>query len=235
MKKNIFPYQNVVKQVSPKDFLLPPSPSRVQGRIVTGNRAALRQFPYQVSIRATSGTTTSICGGSIISTTFILTAAHCTKSYGSFEIGFGSNFLSSPLLRKTSVVKIEHPNYNANTLSNVIKWKFYVNNFSSCAIFSGYCVDKAAYADKVQFKCIANSTSEQIASDGNIHQQWSFGVRFRSNFRWFNASFAKLELRYDARHCQSWVFEYIRIEDCVEQCDLRKRQGWKWSECLFRR
>jgi hypothetical protein len=112
----------VVKQISPKDvpfFSSPATDRRGQGRIVNGNAAALLQFPYQVSIRSISKSTASICGGSIISKEFILTAAHCTKGYLSFEIGFGTNLLSGPLFRVTAFNRFEHPKFNENLLSNV--------------------------------------------------------------------------------------------------------------------
>lgn len=43
-------------------------------RIVGGDIATIGQFPYQVSLQSYNE---HICGGSIISSTHILTAAHC--------------------------------------------------------------------------------------------------------------------------------------------------------------
>lgn len=93
--------------------------NKVQGKIVNGNNAVPNQFPYQVSLRSISGSTASICGGSILSANFILTAAHCTKSYSKFEIGFGSVWLNTPMYRMTSYSKTEHPDFNPVLLSNV--------------------------------------------------------------------------------------------------------------------
>lgn len=45
------------------------------GRVVGGVDANVGQFPHQVSLQRQDGSHT--CGGSIISSTFILTAAHC--------------------------------------------------------------------------------------------------------------------------------------------------------------
>lgn len=113
------PYQNVVKQVAPKDFPHESAAKKVQGRIVNGIPASPNQFPYQVSIRSVSGKTAAVCGGSILSESFILTACHCTKTYDEFKIGFGSPFLRSPLFEITAYTKIEHPGFNPTLLNNV--------------------------------------------------------------------------------------------------------------------
>ena len=47
------------------------------GKIYRGRDAQVGQYPYQVSIQ-TSGV--HVCGGSIISEKWILTAAHCLES-----------------------------------------------------------------------------------------------------------------------------------------------------------
>lgn len=49
-------------------------------RIVGGEDAEVGQFPYQVSLRSTLSRS-HFCGGSILSSRFILTAAHCSQGY----------------------------------------------------------------------------------------------------------------------------------------------------------
>lgn len=59
--------------------------ARPQSRIVGGEDAASNQFPYQVSLRLNHS---HICGGSIITPNYILTASHCIGSLndkGDFE------------------------------------------------------------------------------------------------------------------------------------------------------
>lgn len=48
-----------------------------EGRIVNGFLAKRGQFPHQVCLLNRREATYTLCGGSIISNEFILTAAHC--------------------------------------------------------------------------------------------------------------------------------------------------------------
>lgn len=105
---NIFYFQPSASPVFPEDLPF------FSGRIVNGSPANPNQFPWQASVRAGG----SLCGGSIISAGWILTAAHCTRGFSSFTIGVGSNNLNGPLVQLTSTRVIEHPNYNPTNLNN---------------------------------------------------------------------------------------------------------------------
>lgn len=48
-------------------------------RVVGGNDAVSKQFPHQISLRRDHS---HVCGGSIISDRYILTAAHCVVFEG---------------------------------------------------------------------------------------------------------------------------------------------------------
>lgn len=89
-----------------------------QSRIVNGSPAGEFQFPWFVSIRShTQGGLQSICGGSILSKDFVLTAAHCTRGYVSYSLGFGSNNINMPMVAMTATEVIEHSRFNVETLN----------------------------------------------------------------------------------------------------------------------
>lgn len=52
----------------------------IEPRIVNGQKAAVGQFPYQASLRMIV-TRRHFCGASIISSRFLLTAAHCHENF----------------------------------------------------------------------------------------------------------------------------------------------------------
>ncbi|KAI4504482.1 hypothetical protein M0802_000032 [Mischocyttarus mexicanus] len=93
--------------VARESFAEPPE------RIVGGSRAAVGEFPYQVSIRVYNQHT---CGGSIISSRHILTAAHCVSDWARapnsyYTVVTGTNSLTyGGEVHGISSVSV-HPNY----------------------------------------------------------------------------------------------------------------------------
>ena len=97
------------------------------GRIIGGQESKPHGFPYQVAlllfIKGTKDV--ALCGGSLITTNRVITAAHCIDSVVGLETIFGAHYLSR---REKSQVKqqvltkglIAHEKYNKRDLSNDI-------------------------------------------------------------------------------------------------------------------
>jgi trypsin len=94
--------------------------SAVLSRIVGGESAKKDTWGWMVSICRGNN---HICGGSLISSTLVLTAAHCViaiKSISSLRINVGSKYLSSiQQQRNVSNIYI-HQEYDGNTFINDI-------------------------------------------------------------------------------------------------------------------
>lgn len=90
-----------------------------QHRIFGGSDAALGAFPYQGLYRTTDGV---ICGCSLISQKWAITAAHCTIAHDASKMfltfGVVDRRSSTNAQVFTVVRKVEHPSYNSETLVN---------------------------------------------------------------------------------------------------------------------
>jgi len=87
----------------------------LDGRIVGGTTTTIASHPHQVSLRFSGS---HICGGSIISSRWIVTAAHCIigNSVASFTVRVGSTFSNSGGTIFSASRIIRHASYNSNTL-----------------------------------------------------------------------------------------------------------------------
>ncbi|KDR20688.1 trypsin-1-like [Zootermopsis nevadensis] len=70
---------------------------RPVGRIVGGHDARKGEFPYQISLQQVVLIILRqhICGGSIISPSWVVTAGHCIPEYGTLEVVAGEHNLNS--------------------------------------------------------------------------------------------------------------------------------------------
>lgn len=87
-----------------------------KSRIVGGIEAERGEFPYAVSIQTNYlGTVRHVCGGAIVSESWIITTAFCVKGiYGDIWIKAGLNNLINPenSMQTLKVVKtVSHPDY----------------------------------------------------------------------------------------------------------------------------
>lgn len=98
------------------------------GRIVNGTKAALGQFPYQVSLQR-SYNSRHFCGGSLIDEYYVVTAAHCLFLNGKEILPWTVMLVAGEIQLDTQtstgqrrgVERIYvHPKFNATTLQNDI-------------------------------------------------------------------------------------------------------------------
>uniref|UniRef100_A0A182PCQ7 trypsin n=1 Tax=Anopheles epiroticus TaxID=199890 RepID=A0A182PCQ7_9DIPT len=92
--------------------LVQPRQHRGNGpRIVGGFEIDVSEAPYQVSLQYLDS---HRCGGSVLNSKWVLTAAHCTvgKPEFTFSVRLGSSFHATGGTVVAVVRTIEHPNYN---------------------------------------------------------------------------------------------------------------------------
>jgi len=103
-----------------------------QSRIVGGGRTNVREFPWIVSLQVQG---THVCGGTVILSRWILTAAHCTNVYeqpGDWQVLAGvSNSRDYSYTAQQSNVKaiIQHAQFDAQTYDNDISLLYTTNKF----------------------------------------------------------------------------------------------------------
>jgi hypothetical protein len=95
------------------------------GRIVGGWEVKENEHPYQAGLLHAVGSSTFLCGGSILSASVILTAAHCPEGTDSTQVIVGAHRLMT-LERTQQRININraqyrlHPQYNPRNLNNDI-------------------------------------------------------------------------------------------------------------------
>ncbi|KAM4700143.1 chymotrypsin-like elastase family member 1 [Discoglossus pictus] len=91
------------------------------GRVVGGTNSAKNAWPWQISLQYLSGSSWyHTCGGSLIRTNWVLTAAHCVDRVVSFRVVLGEHNLSSndgteQIIAVNQIIK--HANWNTNNVA----------------------------------------------------------------------------------------------------------------------
>lgn len=113
-----------------------------QGRVVNGNIAANYQFPWHVSLTVYTNTGTGYCGGSLISSRFVLTAATCVVNAMTIKVDYGSIQFSRPLETQNTTNFMVHPHfspiYNLNNIAIIrLNNEVYYTNDKRAVMLAG--------------------------------------------------------------------------------------------------
>jgi secreted trypsin-like serine protease len=97
----------------------------IQSRVVGGTGWAIADAPWQVALVSASSVSDydgHFCGGSIINSYWILSAAHCLEDVaaGDIVVAAGSSTLGSELSGRTVDRIVRHPGYNSSSFRNDI-------------------------------------------------------------------------------------------------------------------
>merc|ERR1711934_878441 len=90
------------------------------GRIVGGQETEQHEYPWQVGLVSRNGRT-PWCGGTLISSTHVLTAAHCTVDEKPkwIRVLLGEHNIADSDFNRVDVAEIiNHPDYNSGTIDN---------------------------------------------------------------------------------------------------------------------
>lgn len=97
---------------------------KIRNKIVNGQEAEPHEYPWAVFLRiVANGNPGVVCGGSIISQNFILTAAHCLEQAEAIKIMIGYHDLEKPSVHSLEVMakrKIVHPSWRLRTVEHDI-------------------------------------------------------------------------------------------------------------------
>ncbi|XP_058837319.1 brachyurin-like [Topomyia yanbarensis] len=114
-------------QLDPQLQMLRPTQALPESKIVNGQEAQPGQFPYQALVLSFfSGGNSGLCGGTVLSQNFVMTAAHCVvigteATHGTVVLGAHNRQVVEATQQRIDFASINvHPSYIASLLRNDI-------------------------------------------------------------------------------------------------------------------
>lgn len=163
-------------------------------RIANGKGAMLGEFPHQALLKIRSiENDMRLCGGSLVSHHWILTAAHCAVGAKQFDVTLGGvafNGAEAGRLNVKASIMVIHPEYNPLLSSNdvaLIKLPDYVK-----------------YTDNIQPIKLAANHSNKFLDEYAVASGWGQQYTDAKNV---------------ANHLQWAVLRVVSQEDCVKAYD----------------
>jgi secreted trypsin-like serine protease len=148
-------------------------------RIVNGFPATANQIPYQCSLMMPTGAGNAICGCSIISMGWSLSAAHCTIGRTQYNIRFGSLNLQTGGTLQTSFTAINHANFNPANLNNDVSLVQHASTLTASAA-----IQSIRLATVSQSTATFVGVQSRVSGFGQTHT--GPGVSQTLNWVWMN-------------------------------------------------
>merc|ERR1719400_804448 len=129
-------------------------------RIVGGEETEAHEYPWQVGLVSATGRY-PWCGGTLISSQHVLTAAHCTDgaSPSSIAVLLGEHRIDDSDFNRVAISAItDHPGYSASTLDN---------DFSILTL-----AEPVTFSSSVSPACLPATTSEDYAGQVATVSGW---------------------------------------------------------------
>ncbi|KOB72613.1 Chymotrypsin [Operophtera brumata] len=144
-----------------------------QNRIVGGSIAHIEAFPHQVGIIAQFSQGQGVCGGSLISTNRVLTAAHCwfdgRNQATLFTLVLGSNTLFYGGTRVNTNHVVMHSDWIPTLIRNDVAMAYMPNHVALTNLIQPVALPSGSQLDENFTGEIANATGFGLTSDANAY------------------------------------------------------------------